>query len=35
VTFLGALGAAFIAAEDEADDAGPVPAAFEAITLKV
>jgi hypothetical protein len=35
VTFRGALGAALIAAEDEAVDAEPVPAAFVAVTLNV
>jgi hypothetical protein len=35
VTFRGALGAALIAAEDEAEDAEPVPAALVAVTLNV
>jgi hypothetical protein len=35
VTLRGALGAALIAAEDEAAEAEPVPAAFVAVTLNV
>jgi hypothetical protein len=35
VTLRGALGAALIAAEDEAVEAEPVPAAFVAVTLNV
>lgn len=35
VTLRGALGAAFIAAEDDAVEAEPVPAAFVAVTLNV
>jgi hypothetical protein len=35
VTFRGALGAAFTAADDEAVEAEPVPAAFVAVTLNV
>jgi hypothetical protein len=35
VTLRGALGAALIAADDEAVEAEPVPAAFVAVTLNV